>query len=448
MSIEGRKRLALASLLLASSSLSPVLAQDDLGVPSAPTPATRVETKAAGAARSSVGPGRQAAKAKMMAAMQLQSDPAKSAEAESQLRSVIAGDATYAAPYYNLAVLQEREGEFAEAIQNYRNFLQYGQSSRFRVEAKLRLAIVEQLAKLGPVKVAQPNDAPDPQYAAALLAATAFREDGLLPQALVQSQRAAQLDGTRWEPLLVLAEVQNELGENQNALASYDKAKLLAPQSEKAQIDVLRGGAALAVKQDELATLGLEALKRNDRSAKDLLFQAWALSPQREEIGFIAAVKAVGVGDLPLSLAITQVLCGSTDSGLRVRAQALKFDILKIEKLQLEPIKLDIGDMKSAQLPSELTEDAYENGENAASTKAAPLDPEKSRVDEEVAASTAMIAAQSQLAEGWKRAAETVESFGQVATYQRERQMYHQGQERAWRARKDIADLLAVFLSE
>lgn len=158
------------------------------------------------------------------------------------LRSILL-DPNFAAPYYDLAVLDEARDNWPKATHWFQEFLRVDPNSKLAPRVKTELAHIAEVQKLQ----ATPAGRTQSMYDDEISRARVYLNAGMLKPAIASAADAAKTDPQRWEAYAITASALSQAGRVDDSEKFLSMAIERAPESKKVALN--RAVAALKSKQ-------------------------------------------------------------------------------------------------------------------------------------------------------------------------------------------------------
>lgn len=195
-------------------------------------------------------------------------------------------DPTFAAPHYNIAQLDEADQEWDAAIARLQKVGALAPNSKLAERAKAGIVKLTKVKELW----ATPEGRKTVRYDMAVEQARMFLRINRAEDAMTEASSALQVDTTRHEARLVLADALTRVGKYDAAVAHLKLAAEASP-ALKEKIDEAIGEVLNLKKYDALVSQADAALgDANYRRAADLYQEAWRVRPEREACGLRMAM--------------------------------------------------------------------------------------------------------------------------------------------------------------
>lgn len=164
------------------------------------------------------------------------------------LRAILL-DPNYAAPYYDLAVLDEAKDNWPKATHWFQEFLRVDLNSKLAPRVKAELAHIAEVQKLQATPAGRTQSIYDDEIARARV----YLNAGMLKPAIASAADAAKTDPKRWEAYAITASALSQAGRADDAEKFLSMAIERAPATKKVALD--KALATLKAKQRS-GTLG------------------------------------------------------------------------------------------------------------------------------------------------------------------------------------------------
>ena len=153
-------------------------------------------------------------------------------QARKGFQESIKQDESYPRPYFNLAVLDEAEENWDEAIRLLEQFRQLDASSELSTRAKQKLEYLKRVR----THDLQPGGKTKRRYDESVLQAGVLLNLGLFKEAVAEAARAATIDDSRWEAYALTASALAQQTFYDEAIPVLERAIARAPQSEREKL--------------------------------------------------------------------------------------------------------------------------------------------------------------------------------------------------------------------
>ncbi len=265
-------------------------------------------------------PARAALRSRMEAVLRDLATTGDAALAERELEMIVAADAGFAAPRYNLAVLHEQRRNWRTAASWFGEFLKLDSTSAFATRARREVVVLRRVDSLWNM----PGGAKKVSYADAVARSRLFIRAGLLRQAVASAAEAVTIDSTRWEAYAITASALAEQQSFPEAKRFVERARAFAPSKDSPAIDALYQRIQHEEQYRVLGASGTAALSAGDyRRAAGEFEQATALFPGRPEYRLAAASSYELLGDSATAAGLATPVAASSDPKARAQAGAM-----------------------------------------------------------------------------------------------------------------------------
>ena len=291
-------------------------------------------------------------------------------KAETDLIAIAAIDPTFAAPWFNLALVEENLKKLPAATASMEKCVQADPAGPLAMEAKLRLSLLKSEAKAGGLS------AEDRQVAII----SAMRDAGQIPDATVAAEQALAKMADSWRLNGLYGELLTTGEEFPKAQAAFTAAARTAPASLKLRLEQKAQQAAFFayVRQEEGAATKASEDKAPD--ALDRLYHAWQLNPRSVGLSLLTAGAAISKSSYLIALEAASELARTGPPGIRPEAIKMIASVRNLQNLA-EQLKTGPQVKSKADGVPEFEELLEEGSEDEAAAPVARDLPKQSRED-------------------------------------------------------------------
>ncbi len=290
-------------------------------------------------------------------------------------------DPSYPAPYYNLGILEEREGNISEAIAWFEGFLKYDTTSEQSVRARIKLEQNRQVQELTKTKDGQKQY----RYSKLIVRARELRNENDYKSAIKEAKKAIKLISSRYESYIVMASILMRQKEYEKAEDFLQKALDRCPSDKK---DILKSIVEQNHKErefDKAMAEGRAAMEKKDFTGAAISFdRALTFFPQHEKVILASAMAHGAAGNYEKTVQMIKPLQNSSDSVVSSKAASALYRMEPLLAAQImadpdiENLKGGVAYLRSNTLAAELKLDEALNSSNQA-IAALALDPTYAR---------------------------------------------------------------------